>query len=211
QMRGIQRARVIGALLRAHVEGFLVRSFGAAMAKRTAVGLGDRLAELVHRTREQSLATFLRCRQLVTGQPPAVRPRRQAANVNGQVGKRKVVVVFRSPEVFLRPRSSLGGDIGIAAVPLERLGVFDALNEPVVYNVAAKSIRLQVPGQSIERRIDVAGGATDLALKRVVRGIKGLLAMAQLGACLRPGKRNGRGHVICSSVDYADGVLKPVG
>ena len=64
--------------------------------------------------------------------PPGKRQRfgreRQAAHVDCQIREREVVIVLRAPEVFLRARSALGGNVRIAAIPLEGLGASQIFN-----------------------------------------------------------------------------------
>ena len=65
--------------------------------------------------------------------------------------------------------------------------------------------------QAIEGRIDVATGATDLALERIVRRIERLLAPAKRADGLWSRREDGRGNAECARVDHADGVVEPVG
>ncbi len=119
--------------------------------------------------------------------------------------------MLRAPEVFFRARAALGGNVRIAAVPLVGAGILDALEQLVVHDVAAESVRLQIPGKAVEGGVDVATGAADLPLKRLARGIEGLLAVAQNGDTLRPGQRDRRSHAVGARVDHADRVFQPIG
>ena len=56
--------------------------------------------------------------------------------------------------------------IGVAAVPFERSRIGDIFDGTVIDDIHAETIRLQVPLQSIEGRIEMAVGTTELALKR---------------------------------------------
>ena len=181
------------------------------MAVGAAVIFRNRLLELVHGTLKDGLAALLWRSKLAARQPPAVGPRSNAANVNGQVGQREIVVVFRTPEILFSSRAALRRYVWIGARPLVRLRVLDALKQFVVHNAAAKAIRLQVPLNAVEGGIDVAVGAANLPLKRIARGIEGLLPVAQRGDRLRSGQCNGGRHAVGARVYQADRVVKPVG
>ena len=62
-----------------HVEGFLARSFRAAVAVVAVVRLGNWFTEFVLGALEESLTSFLRGSQLASGKFPPVRPKRRIA------------------------------------------------------------------------------------------------------------------------------------
>src|SRR5579859_1967091 len=101
---------------------------------------------------------------------PAIWARRQTANVDDKVGESEVVVVLSSPKVFLGSGAALGRQVGITAIPLVGLGVFNSFDGTVIYDVSAKAIGFQIPLQAIERGINVAIRAPNLALKRIMGG-----------------------------------------
>jgi len=71
------------------------------------------------------------------------------------------------------------------AVRLVGLGVPDAFEQLVVHNVATEAVGFQFHSRR-RSGIDMAVRAADLPLKRVARGIEGLLAVTQRGDELRP-------------------------
>ena len=132
--------------MRAHIEQLLVGSVGPAMAIRAAIGLGDRLHEFVHAAFKDSLAALLRRREFPGSESPAIGAGVEAANVGGEIGKRQVVVILRTPEVFFRTRSALRGYVGICARPLVGCCVLDAFDQFVVDGVASETVGFEVPG-----------------------------------------------------------------
>ena len=182
-----------------------------AVAIRAAIRFRNRLAKLVDIAIEERLAPLLARREVPISLLPAIGSRLQSADIDNQVGQGNVVVVFGTPEIFLRSWSALGGKVGIAAIPLKRFGIPHIFDGPVVHNVAAESVRLQIPGKPVEGGIDMAVCAPDLALERVTCRIKRLLAIAKYRYLLWTGQRNRRGHSIGLPVDHADRIFKPVG
>ena len=138
------------------------------------------------------------CVSSLARQSPAIRPRRETANIDDQIGKSQIIVVFCAPEVLFRPRSALRGQVRITAVPLVRLGVLHIFDGTVVDDVATEAVRLQIPIKPVKSGVDVAVGAADLALERLTRRVESLLAVTQNGQLPRTFERNCRGQLIGS-------------
>src|ERR1019366_4250161 len=92
---------------------------------------------------------------------------------------------LRTIKVFLRPRTALRRHGRIPSVPLEGLGAAKVLDQPVVHDVLAKPVRLQVPRHTIKRRINVAVRAAELPLKGIARCGENLLPVPQRSDVLR--------------------------
>src|SRR5205807_8310233 len=99
--------------------------------------------------------------------------------------------------------------IGITAVPLERLRAREVLDRTVVYDIDAKTVRLKVPLEPVEGRVDMAIGAAELSLKRVFRCVDDLSAAAQGRYLLRPAEVPQRNQLVARSINHTDGVIHP--
>src|ERR1035437_885389 len=146
QLGCIQQPRVVGGLARAHIKRLLIGTLLPAVAIGTAILQSNRLTEFVNIALEERLASLLVRSQIVATQSPAIRPRRKVEYVEGEVGKCAIVVGFRAPKILLRSWPALCGNVRVASVPLERFCPPQVLDEPVIHNVAAKTIGLQIPG-----------------------------------------------------------------
>jgi hypothetical protein len=151
------------------------------VADHAAIGLGDRLAEFVGGSLKEGFASLLRGREFAIRGSPAIGTRRKAAQVADEVGQGQVVVVLGAPEIFLRARTALSGQVRIAAVPLVGLGAFEVFDGAIVDDVAAEAVWFEVPGEAVKGGIDVAVGAADLALEGIAGGVERLLAVARNG------------------------------
>src|SRR5450631_1587154 len=60
QLRRVQNARVVGRLLRPHIERLLIRPLVSAVAKGAAIRLRNSVAKFVHTARKQRPAALLR-------------------------------------------------------------------------------------------------------------------------------------------------------
>ncbi len=111
---------------------------------------------------------------------PPIGSRCRSADIHNQVRQGEVIKVLGAPEIFLGSRAALGREVGIAAVPFERFSIFHSFDGPVVDNIAAKPVRLKIPGEPVEGGIDMAVRAPNLALEGISGCIKRLLAVAQV-------------------------------
>src|ERR1017187_1958767 len=76
--------------------------------------------------------------------------------------KKWILVNFK---ILFGARSAFGFQVRIAAIPLERLGAIHIFQQPVVHDVLAEAVRLQVPLQPVEGGFQVTVGATEAAVE----------------------------------------------
>ena len=211
QLRSVQQAAVVRRLPRPHVERFLARPLRPAVTISTPVALrvsaapvcplSDRKSPARAPAPESVRHSLRAIGSAATANSGCTAPDRSAS------GRQRFATERSTSPSSAR---TLSTSVGLPPFHLNGSVPAQVLDQPVIDNVLAKPIRLQVPLQPVEGRVDVAIRAAKLPLKCILRRVKRLLAAPQRGNRLRPAQLNRLRHPIRSRVDHADGVIEPV-
>src|SRR5579885_2637105 len=100
------------------------------MAIATLVASWNRRTVFCFRALKDGLAVFLGGREFPVRQPITIRPIRQRVHVGDKVGELLLIEALRTEEELFGAWTALGGHIGIATIPFERLGASEILKQP---------------------------------------------------------------------------------
>src|SRR5207302_1664550 len=81
----------------------------------------------------------------------------------------------------------------------------------VVNDIFAEAVRLEIPLQTVDRRIEVAVRAAKLPLEREIRRVEEALTAAEGVDAVRTAQVNRRGHLLRFGIDHAEGVVESIG
>src|ERR1039458_1047578 len=115
------------------------------MAESALICLRNGSAVFAAGALENVLTALLRSGQLAVRQAVAVGTQRHRLDIADQVAQLLARITLRAVEILFGARSAFGFQVRIAAIPLERLGAIHIFQQPVVHDVLAEAIRLQVP------------------------------------------------------------------
>ena len=114
-------------------------------------------------------------------------------------------------EILFGARPAFGGHIRVAAVPFEWLGSGQILQRAIVDDVFAESIRLEVPLEAVDGRINVAIGTAEGALEGKLRGVEQAFPATQGVDLLWAAEIDSRDHFLAIGVDNRDSVIQAIG
>ncbi len=163
----------------ANVHLLLVGELWAAVTGTALARFCDRLAVLVFRPLEDRLAALLCRSQFAIGQTVAVGTIGQRVDKRDQVGELLLVKTLRAKKEFFCARTAFGRHVRITAVPLEGFGPSEIFQRTIVDDIFAEAVRLQIPLQSVNGRVEVAIGAAELPLECKAGGEKQPLAATE--------------------------------
>src|SRR5205823_6652686 len=128
---------------------------------------------------EYGLAALLSRGQVIVRQAVTIWTVGQRVNECDQVGELLGIEALGAEEILFGARPAFGGHIRVAAVPFEWLGSGQILQRAIVDDIFAESIRLKVPLETVNGRVNVAIGTAKSSLERKFCGVEQAFAATQ--------------------------------